>query len=216
VIAVILIGIVCAYLGNELCEFSPWCARKLVRWSAFRRCADPGRAQMRADELAAVIDARPGNLLKLITAAGFAGAAVIASARRAGARESAAGAGDEPDLGLSPQMVAVDMSPQLAALVEAHLPAITKLIDAAVLANPDVPFPEGEQVFRDNPREAHRWDALVQVGRMSPRGPGPGFSLPNLAKWAALGRVRDDERRAQSGNGQPANLADGRPGETQS
>jgi mycothiol system anti-sigma-R factor len=93
VIAVILIGIGCAYLGNELCEFSPWCARKLARWSAFRRYADPGRAEMRAEELAAVINARPGNLLKLITAAGFAGAAVIVSARRAVAQESAAAVG---------------------------------------------------------------------------------------------------------------------------
>ena len=89
-IAVILIGIGCAYLGNELCDFSPWCARKLVRWSAFRRYADPGRAEMRAEELAAVINARPGNLLKLITAAGFAAAAVVLSARRAVARESEA------------------------------------------------------------------------------------------------------------------------------
>ncbi len=87
-IAVILIGIGCAYLGNELCDFSPWCARKLVRWSAFRRYANPGRAEMRAEELAAVIDARPGNLLKLITAAGFAAAAVVLSALRTVARES--------------------------------------------------------------------------------------------------------------------------------
>ncbi len=89
-ITVILVGIGCAYLGNELCDFSPWCARKLVRWSAFRRYANPDRAEMRAEELAAVIDARPGNLLKLITAAGFAAAAVVLSARRAVARESEA------------------------------------------------------------------------------------------------------------------------------
>jgi hypothetical protein len=88
VIAVILLGIVSGLLANELCEFSPWCARKLVRWSAFRRYANPGRAEMRAEELAAVIDARPGNLFKLITAAGFAATAVVLSARRAVARES--------------------------------------------------------------------------------------------------------------------------------
>ena len=89
-IAVILIGIGCAYLGNELCDFSPWCARKLARWSAFRKYADPDRAEIRAEELAAVINARPGNLLKLITAALFAAAAVALSARRAVARESEA------------------------------------------------------------------------------------------------------------------------------
>jgi hypothetical protein len=59
---VILLGIVAGLLTNELCDFSPWCARKIVRWSAFRRYADPGRAEMRADELAAVINDRPGNL----------------------------------------------------------------------------------------------------------------------------------------------------------
>ena len=82
-IAGILIGIVAGLLANELCEFSPWCARKLVRWSAFRRYTDPDRAEMRAEELTAVINDRPGNLFKLITAVGFAAGAVIASDRRA-------------------------------------------------------------------------------------------------------------------------------------
>jgi Ribbon-helix-helix protein, copG family len=87
VIVGIVLGIVSGLLANELCEFSPWCARRLVRWSAFRRYADPGRAEMRAEELAALINDRPGNLFKLITAIGFAGAAVIGSARRAAASQ---------------------------------------------------------------------------------------------------------------------------------
>ena len=90
VLAVILLGIVPGLLANEFCEFSPWCARKLVRWSAFRRYTDPGRAAMRAEELTALIDDRPGNLFKLFTAACFAADAVIATARRAVAREPAA------------------------------------------------------------------------------------------------------------------------------
>jgi hypothetical protein len=40
---------------------------------------------MRADELAALINERPGNLFKLVTATGFVGAAVVVSARRAAA-----------------------------------------------------------------------------------------------------------------------------------
>ena len=84
----ILLGIVAGLLANELCEFSPWCARKLVRWSAFRRYTDPGRAKMRAEELTAVINERPGNLFKLITAVSFAAAAVIVSCRRTVAGES--------------------------------------------------------------------------------------------------------------------------------
>jgi hypothetical protein len=98
VIAGILLGIVAGLLANEACEFSPWCARKLVRWSAFRRYTDPGRAKVRAEELTSVINDRPGNLFKLITALSFAAAAVIVSCCRAVARES--------DLTLTPKEAA--------------------------------------------------------------------------------------------------------------
>jgi diguanylate cyclase (GGDEF)-like protein len=95
VIAGILLGIVAGLLANELCELSPWCARKLVRWSAFRQYTDRGHAEMRAEEWAAVINDRPGNLFKLITAVGFAVAAVIVSSRRAAGRESDVGPGSK-------------------------------------------------------------------------------------------------------------------------
>jgi mycothiol system anti-sigma-R factor len=98
VVAVIVLGIVCAVVANELCEFSPWCACKLARWSAFRRYADQERAELRAEELTALINDRPGNLFKLFTAVGFAGTAIISSARRAIARESDADAGSGPVL----------------------------------------------------------------------------------------------------------------------
>jgi diguanylate cyclase (GGDEF)-like protein len=91
VITGILLGIVTGLVANELFEFSPWCARKLVRWAAFRRYTDRGRAEMRAEEWTAVINDRPGKLFKLITAVGFAAAAVIASGRRAVGRESDVG-----------------------------------------------------------------------------------------------------------------------------
>ena len=81
-IAGIVLGIVAGLIANELCEFSPWCARKLVRWSAFRRYTDPGRAKMRAEELTRLIDDRPGNLFKLVTAVCFAVEAVVVSRRR--------------------------------------------------------------------------------------------------------------------------------------
>jgi mycothiol system anti-sigma-R factor len=95
--AAILLGIVSGLLANEFCEFSPWCARKLVRWSAFRRYANPARAEMRAEELTALINDRPGNLFKLITAFGFAGAAVV-STRHSVAREPEVGTGSDPGL----------------------------------------------------------------------------------------------------------------------
>jgi hypothetical protein len=60
---------------NEMCDLSPWLARTLVGWAARRRYrADPIRGAIRAEELVAVIDARPGKLTKLLTAVAFAAA----------------------------------------------------------------------------------------------------------------------------------------------
>jgi hypothetical protein len=74
---------------NELCELSPWLARKLVGWAARRRHrANPTRGAIRAEELAAIIDARPGKLFKLLTALAFAAAAAGSIARDAAARMS--------------------------------------------------------------------------------------------------------------------------------
>ena len=68
---------------NECTELSPWAAREIVRWSTRVRYTDPSRARERSEELAALIDARPGKLFKLITALGFAGAAIRAWTARA-------------------------------------------------------------------------------------------------------------------------------------
>lgn len=77
-----LISVVLGLLINECCDVSPWCADKLVRWSAHRRYMDPVRAAERAEELAALIRARPGKLLKLFSAVGFASSAILAMCRR--------------------------------------------------------------------------------------------------------------------------------------
>jgi hypothetical protein len=60
---------------NECCEVSPWAAKKIARWSARLRYDDPERAEIRSEELVALIEDRPGKLLKLITALCFAAAA---------------------------------------------------------------------------------------------------------------------------------------------
>ncbi len=85
----ILVSVVIGLIVNECCDVSPWCARKLVQWSAYRRYTDPGRAAERAEELAALIDERPGKLLKLFTALGFAGSAILVAYRRTLARPAA-------------------------------------------------------------------------------------------------------------------------------
>jgi len=78
-IAAILVSIVTGLLVNEFCDVSPWCACKLVRWSAFRLYSDPARAKARAEELGALINDRPGKLFKLITAVCFTAKAAVRS-----------------------------------------------------------------------------------------------------------------------------------------
>lgn len=79
----ILLAILIGLAVNEFCDVSPWAARKLVRWSAYRRYTDPTRAGVRADELAALINDRPGNLFKLLTALSFVAGATATAGRRA-------------------------------------------------------------------------------------------------------------------------------------
>jgi len=84
VITIIVISIAAGLLANEVTSVSPWIAGKIARWSAGSQYADnPARAVIRAEELAALINKRPGNLFKLLTASGFACAAIAAAGRRA-------------------------------------------------------------------------------------------------------------------------------------
>jgi hypothetical protein len=83
-------GVCSALAVNECCDLSPWAARKVACWSARLRYADSDRAETRAEELAAVIDERPGKLFKLITALCFAGGAIRVWIVRAAIRAWAA------------------------------------------------------------------------------------------------------------------------------
>jgi hypothetical protein len=83
-----LLAIITGLAVNECCDVSPWAARKLVRWSAHHRYVPPAFAEVRAEELAALIDDRPGKLFKLITALGFAAAALVNHKVSAGALRS--------------------------------------------------------------------------------------------------------------------------------
>jgi hypothetical protein len=76
-------GVCSALAVNECCELSPWAAQKIARWSAHLRYTDADRAKVRAEELAALVDGRPGKLFKLITAVGFGAAAFRVWAIRA-------------------------------------------------------------------------------------------------------------------------------------
>ena len=61
---------------------SPWCACHLIRWSVRLRYIEPERRRVREAELIALLDERPGKLLKLGTALGFLAAAMSACLRR--------------------------------------------------------------------------------------------------------------------------------------
>jgi hypothetical protein len=79
----LLIGVGASLIANELFDYLAPLARVIARWSAHRRYAgNPARAGVRVEELTALIGERPGVLLKLLTALGFAAAAVCSTARR--------------------------------------------------------------------------------------------------------------------------------------
>ncbi|HEY6314347.1 MAG TPA: hypothetical protein VIY52_26625 [Streptosporangiaceae bacterium] len=79
-------GLVTGLAANECCDVSEWAARRLVWWSAYLRYEDPERAKIRAEELAAVVASRPGQLLKLITAVCFVVSAIQAWMSRVAAQ----------------------------------------------------------------------------------------------------------------------------------
>ncbi|MEU7911338.1 hypothetical protein [Microbispora bryophytorum] len=67
-----IIGIAAGLAANEFFEVCPWAAQKIVTWSARLQYGRSPRAEVRAEELAALIDCRPGKLFKLLTALAFA------------------------------------------------------------------------------------------------------------------------------------------------
>jgi hypothetical protein len=69
-------------LVNEFCDVSPWAAKKIVNWSTRLRYGVSTRAEIRIEELCAVIESRPGKLLKLATALAFAFGATRAYLQR--------------------------------------------------------------------------------------------------------------------------------------
>lgn len=78
----ILLTIVFGFAINECCDLSPWLARNTVRLAARLRYGDTARGRIRAEDLAAYVDTRPGKLLKLGAALCFFAVGGAAIARR--------------------------------------------------------------------------------------------------------------------------------------
>ncbi|MEU0077630.1 hypothetical protein ABZY58_06925 [Micromonospora tulbaghiae] len=82
----IILGIVFGLLVNEVTDISPWAARKLTRRAAYLWTTDPDTAAAYAEEWTAIIEERPGKLLKLFTALRFTIGATGRAAPRLGYR----------------------------------------------------------------------------------------------------------------------------------
>jgi DNA-binding transcriptional MerR regulator len=79
----IAFAIISGLLVNECCDVSPWVAIRLMRWATRLRYGPAARrTTVRSEELAALIQDRPGNLFKLLTAIGFIVHALLAAALR--------------------------------------------------------------------------------------------------------------------------------------
>ncbi|MEU7844720.1 hypothetical protein AB0B39_27585 [Micromonospora sp. NPDC049114] len=82
----IIASLVFGLAVNEMTDLSPWAARRLVRWAAYRWATDPEIAAGYAEEWTAIVNERPGKLFKLATAIQFSiGAAGKAAPRTAAA-----------------------------------------------------------------------------------------------------------------------------------
>jgi hypothetical protein len=60
-----------ALLLNEFSEISPWAGRQLARYAATLRYGRCERARTRAEEWSALLNERPGKLIKLLTGLRF-------------------------------------------------------------------------------------------------------------------------------------------------
>lgn len=78
----ILVAVGAAILAAELFDCLCWLAKETVRRAAYLRYGDTERAEVRAAEWEAVIEERPGQILKLVTAIGFLISGMYAAAQR--------------------------------------------------------------------------------------------------------------------------------------
>lgn len=101
----VALSIILGLIVNEFSDVSPWAARRLVVWSARLRYGGTERAEIRGEELAAVINDRPGKLFKLCTALGFVSTALLIRLLRVVVRRAPAESAAETVLSALPRRV---------------------------------------------------------------------------------------------------------------
>jgi hypothetical protein len=80
----VLLALLCGLVANELCDASPWLARRALRRAIQLRYPDNSvRASIRREELEAVCANAPGKLIMLLVALSFLSAAIVSRAIRA-------------------------------------------------------------------------------------------------------------------------------------
>jgi WD40 repeat protein len=207
-------AVVLGLVINEFSELSPWAARKVVRWSARVRYTNPRRARARAEELSALIDARPGKLLKLITALCFAAAAIRAWLARAVTnltvtelRVTAGGAlalnlATTASLALTASLAAYDsLAPPARPTVASQAPSFLARAEPALLTRPTTPVftvafsPDGQYIAAATGNgTVQLWDVSdplhhVTLGNpLTAAGP-PGDTLDGTVAWGPGGRL---------------------------
>jgi hypothetical protein len=76
-------SVVLGLVANEVWDLSPWLARRVAVLAARVWSRDPRRRETYAEEWQALVAERPGKLLKLLTAVGFLGSALVTRGRSA-------------------------------------------------------------------------------------------------------------------------------------
>jgi hypothetical protein len=98
-------------------------------------------------------------------------------------------------LELGAEHILAEMSPEMRAKTEAHLPGLQVTFRTATIIGPSAP---GSVIFPGNEHEATRWDRLVQAGYIEK--PGEGYTPEEMVTMIAQGRALDDDARAAEGN----------------
>ncbi|MEE6258086.1 PH domain-containing protein [Plantactinospora sonchi] len=101
----IFLGVVLGLVVNETTELSPWLARLFVGWSARLQYNGTAQAEIRAEELKALINVRPGKLSKLVTGLGFVSSALLFRLRRLIRPETTAAGDPVSELPIGPRRV---------------------------------------------------------------------------------------------------------------
>ncbi|HET8684026.1 MAG TPA: hypothetical protein VFM54_19470 [Micromonosporaceae bacterium] len=89
IITVLVLGVVGGVLANDVGDWSSWLARRMMRRAAHLWTSDATITEVYAEEWQAVVNERPGNMLKLLTGLGYLSASLARRGSRKASRVAA-------------------------------------------------------------------------------------------------------------------------------